>query len=71
MNADPDVRPGILAVPCAYCLAGPGDWCRTNSGDRATYLHSARFHLWRDTEVDGPTWPGFPNWPPKVEETSD
>lgn len=31
-----------LEYTCAYCLAEPGDWCRTKTGARAEWLHSIR-----------------------------
>lgn len=37
----------MLAEPCAYCDAEPGEWCRTISGRRVTYLHSARWYAAR------------------------
>lgn len=27
---------------CPYCRAGYGQWCKTKSGKRATWLHSSR-----------------------------
>lgn len=37
----------LLSLPCDYCGAKPGEWCRSRAG-RATNLHSARYYAAQD-----------------------
>jgi hypothetical protein len=42
-----------LKYACTYCVAGPGTWCRTISGAKATQLHYDRTDPIRIAWVDG------------------
>jgi hypothetical protein len=37
-----DLDQFALRYKCEYCTAGPGFWCRTLKGAKATMLHSDR-----------------------------
>ena len=42
-----------LRYKCEYCTAGPGFWCRTIRGAKATMLHSERTEGIRLAWLDG------------------
>ena len=46
-----------LQVSCGYCGQPAGEWCRTASGARASWLHGARttpfYDAWRNGYRDG------------------
>jgi len=42
-----------LRYKCEYCTAGPGFWCRTIRGAKATMLHSDRTDGVRLAWLDG------------------
>lgn len=52
-----DLRRLATLIPCSYCGASEDEPCRTSSGARATYPHSARtepiYAAWRDGFYDG------------------
>ena len=49
---DRSVQEQMLAFTCGYCAAPDGEWCSTKSGARASYLHSARWWAWKNTQVE-------------------
>ena len=61
MTTEDSAEAAMIGIPCRQCDAGPGEWCITSSGFRASYLHSARFYDWRETADKEP-----PAWPPVV-----
>ena len=46
------VQDQMLAFVCEYCSAESGAWCRTKSGNRASYLHGARWWAWKNTQAE-------------------
>lgn len=53
------IRDTMLTYVCAYCGAGPGQWCVTRSGNPAGHLHGERWWAWkRDTDAAHDDHPG-------------
>lgn len=48
-----DIEHLALKYRCEYCTAGPGFWCRTIKGAKATSLHYDRTDPIRLAWVDG------------------
>jgi hypothetical protein len=46
------VQQQMLTFTCDYCHAPSGSWCVTKSGNRASYLHGARWWAWKNTQTE-------------------
>jgi hypothetical protein len=46
------VQQQMLSFVCEYCSAPAGQWCLTKSGNRASYLHGARWWAWKNRQAE-------------------